>query len=89
MEPTIEKIREEVRNAVYWTLFRGLAGEIEGRSEDKGIAQNRACFMLEFGVNCKLITPVEANEWLDAVWEREALAIPFMKYCKTDTEKQE
>ena len=88
MEPTIEKVRDELRMAIYWTLFRGLAGEIEGRTEDKSIAQNRACFLLEFGVNCKLITPTEANEWLDAVWERVALATPFMKYREkpTDTE---
>jgi hypothetical protein len=78
---SLDRVRDEVRNAVYWTLFRSLAAEFDGLPGDKRLGQNRAVFMLEFGVNAGLISPVEANEWLDAVWERKPLAEPFMKYC--------
>lgn len=80
-EPTIESVRDEVRQAVYWTLFRGLAAEADGHENLKDFSQQRAIFMLEFGVNAGLLTADEANEWLDAVWERTPLAEPFMKYC--------
>jgi len=85
-ELTVDVIREEVRNAVFFTLFHATAEQIEGRNQGKAELQRRACFFLEFACKIKLITPQEGNDWLDAVWERAVLGDIAQKYMKVETE---
>lgn len=80
MDVTVDSVRRELRDAIFWTLFHGVAADIELRKNDKELCRQKAIGFIEFGVNSKLITPDEGNDWLDAVWTRKSCGDVLRKY---------
>ncbi len=77
---TIEEIRDELRDAIFFTLFHTCAAGIEGMKSLIEVGRQKAIGFIEFGVNARLITPEEGNEWLDAVWDRTPSGVVWEKY---------
>lgn len=65
--PTIDSVRSELRNAIFWMVWRRNLGEINGNSDQLKEAQQRACSFVEFGSRSGLFDQEEANTWLDCL----------------------
>jgi hypothetical protein len=69
-DPTVDSIRKELRGAIFDCAFWTTGFDIEGRKEEAEIGRQKACAFVVFGVNMKLFTPIEGNDWLDVIWDR-------------------
>lgn len=69
-ELTVEKIRQELRNAIFHCGFYAIAFRIEGRDDEYKQAILNGQNFAAFGVNVKLFTMDEGNDWLDGLYER-------------------
>lgn len=71
IDPTIDSVRKEIREAIFWTIFQATDLIAPG---GKDLGQQKAIGHIEFAARACLISSDEANEWLDAVWDRKSLA---------------
>lgn len=81
-EPTVDSIRDELRQAIFWTQFQAGGYEMQGQKEQHHVMQQGACAFVEFGTRTNLLTPEEGNDWLDAIWGRQVPAKVLLKYVK-------
>ncbi len=77
---SVEQVSKECRSAIFGTMFHTFAADAEGNKENVKIGRSKAIGFCQFGVASGLLSPDEGNEWLDAIWERKALAEVNLKY---------
>lgn len=80
---TVDSVRDELRNAIFWTVFQGGPWDTKAQQD----LRQRACAFAEFGVRAGLMGQEEGNEWLDAVWGRKTLAEVGEKYMDDEEEE--
>lgn len=64
-ELTIESIREDLRGAMFMTHFGIALSEVNGDSAGADSKKQQVANFAIFGVNSKLISVDEGNDWLD------------------------
>lgn len=81
-EPTIDSVREELRGGIFQCLFMSCGLGIERRDAESDSANLAAQNFATFGVNSKLLTLEEANEWLDVAKGSRVLGDVALKYME-------
>lgn len=84
---SIDEIRKELRNAIFWSNFQVSAAEVNNDKSRIDLCRQGASSFAEFGVRSGLISLDEGNEWLDAIWGRKVPAEVALKYLKEDAPK--
>lgn len=79
---SIDDVRKELRNAIFWTNFQVSAAEVNNNESRIELCRQGASSFAEFGVRAGLIPIDEGNDWLDAIWGRKTPAEVALKYLK-------
>lgn len=73
--PTVDDIRKELRDAIFWTIFRSYGADFEPDEVAKKVGRVIPQIMTEFGTRSKLLTPAEGNDWLDVIYARNGATL--------------
>lgn len=79
-EPTIDEVRDELRSAMNILLLMATGNKIEGNSERTNGLNEVVRNMAAFGVNSKLISKLEYDDWCEVIAEKKLIVDVLKKY---------